>query len=114
MQGNMQVAQNVFQSSMQQFQQQTQAAQQMSRTLSEQSQSQQPAVQTPVQESTNMYSDFLNTTMSFYQQGMQAWAQAAQQGMQAVPARPRNRDRTGHQPGRPAVESTGSPERFLR
>ncbi len=63
----------------------------MSQTLSEQSQSQQPAVPTLVQESTNMYSDFLNTTMSFYQQGMQ-----------------------GLGPGRPAVESTGSPERFLR
>ncbi len=84
MQGNMQLAQNVFQSSMQQLQQQTQAAQQMSRTLSEQSQSQQPAVQTLVQESNNMYSDFLNTTMSFYQQGMQAWAQAAQQIVRAT------------------------------
>ena len=84
MQGNMQLAQEVFQSSMQQLQQQTQAMQQMTQTLSEQAQSQQPAIQTLVQESANTYSDFLNSAMSFYRQGMQAWSQVAQQSMQAA------------------------------
>ena len=103
---NLRLTQDFFQNWIQTLQSQTEGNRQAAQTVQEQGDRQQQALQTLTQESTNAYSEFLNSTLSFYQeafrsatqvaqnnmqaasqatqQGMQAAGQAAQQGVQAV------------------------------
>ncbi|CAA9454316.1 MAG: hypothetical protein AVDCRST_MAG14-1360 [uncultured Rubrobacteraceae bacterium] len=81
---NLRLTQEFFQNWVQQLQSQTEGNQQAAQTIQEQSERQQQALQTLTQESTNAYSEFLNSALSFYQETLRSATQVAQNNMQAA------------------------------
>src|SRR4028118_1459371 len=81
---NLKLTQNFFQNWIGQVQSQTEGNRQAAQTVQEQSERQQQALQTLTQESTNAYSEFLNSAMSFYQETLRSATQVAQNNMQAA------------------------------
>jgi hypothetical protein len=91
---NLRLTQNFFQNWIEQVHNQAQITREAAQNLRDQGQRQREAVETFLQESTNTYSEYLNSALSFYQEAlstatqvtkgnMQQAAQATQQGMQA-------------------------------
>jgi len=81
---NLRLTQNFFQNWIQTLHSQTEGNRQAAQTVQEQSERQQQALQTLTQESTNAYSEFLNSAMSFYQETLKSATQVAQNNMQAA------------------------------
>jgi hypothetical protein len=92
---NLRLTQNFFHNWIEQVNHLTQGTREATGTLRDQGQRQREAVQTLSQEGTNVYSEFLNSALSFYQEtlstatqvaqgSMQQAAQATQQGVQAA------------------------------
>ncbi len=81
---NLRLTQNFFQNWIQTLQSQTEGNRQAAQTVQEQSERQQQALQTLTQESTNAYSEFLNSALSFYQETLRSATQVAQNNMQAA------------------------------
>ncbi|HZG63106.1 MAG TPA: hypothetical protein VEY13_06285, partial [Rubrobacteraceae bacterium] len=81
---NLRLTQDFFQNWIQTLQSQTEGNRQAAQTVQEQSERQQQALQTLTQESTNAYSEFLNSGLSFYQETLRSASQVAQNNMQAA------------------------------
>ncbi len=113
---NLKLTQDFFQNWVEQLQSQTEGNQQAAQTVQEQSERQQQALQTLTQESTNAYSEFLNSALSFYQEtlksatqvarnNMQAASQATQQGVQAAGQAGQQNAETAGQAGQQNAET---------
>ena len=94
---NAQLAQNFFQNFVEQLQNQAQGAEQVTEDLWQQGDQQRQAFETLAQASIDAYNDFLNSSLSFYQETLSSYQQAFRQGMQAVE--------------QPKQESASTPER---
>ncbi len=81
---NLRLTQDFFQNWIQTLQSQTEGNRQAAQTVQEQGDRQQQALQTLTQESTNAYSEFLNSALSFYQETLRSATQVAQNNMQAA------------------------------
>ncbi len=81
---NLRLTQDFFQNWIQTLHSQTEGNRQAAQTVQEQSDRQQQALQTLTQESTNAYSEFLNSALSFYQETLRSATQVAQNNMQAA------------------------------
>ena len=87
---NLRLTQDFFQNWIQTLQSQTEGNRQAAQTVQEQSERQQQALQTLTQESTNAYSEFLNSALSFYQETLRSATQVTQDNMQTA--------QEGHEP----------------
>ena len=81
---NLRLTHNFFQNWIHTLQSQTEGNRQAAQTVQEQSERQQQALQTLTQESTNAYSEFLSSGLSFYQEAFRSATQVAQNNMQAA------------------------------
>jgi len=81
---NLRLTQDFFKNWIQQLQSQTEGNRQAAQTVQEQSERQQQALQTLTRESTNVYSEFLNSGLSFYQETLRSATQVAQNNIQAA------------------------------
>src|SRR3954454_14634735 len=79
---NLRLTQNFFQNWIEQVHNQAQGTREVAQALQGQGQRQREAVETLGQEGTNVYSEFLNSALSFYQEALSTASQAAQSNMQ--------------------------------
>jgi methylthioribose-1-phosphate isomerase len=79
---NLRLTQNYFNNWMEQVNNLTQGTRDTTQNLQEQGQRQREAVETLSQEGTNVYSDFLNSALSFYQEALSTAMQLSQQNLQ--------------------------------
>src|SRR5215210_3621456 len=83
---NLRLTQNFFQNWIEQLHNQAQGTREATQNLRDQGQRQREAVETLSQEGTNVYSEFLNSALSFYQETLSTATQAAQGTKQGVQA----------------------------
>src|SRR5215210_624255 len=83
---NLRLTQNFFQNWIEQVNNRAQGTREAAETLRDQGQRQREAVETLSQEGTNVYSEFLNSALSFYQETLSTATQAAQGTKQGVQA----------------------------
>src|SRR5918998_9779 len=81
---NLKLTQNFFQNWIEQVNNQAQGTRVATQNLAEQGQRQREAFETLYQETTNTYSQFLNSALSFYQEALSTATQVAQQNAQAA------------------------------
>jgi hypothetical protein len=93
---NLRLTQNFFQNWIEQLNNQAQGIREATQNLQEQGQRQRGAFETLSQEGTNVYSEFLNSAMSFYQEALNTAAQVGQQNLQL-----------GAQAAQQVIEATG-------
>lgn len=79
---NLRLTQSFFQNWLEQVHGQTQDTLKATQSLQEQGQRQREAFETLSGEATNVYSEFLNSTLSFYQETLNTASQAAQSNIQ--------------------------------
>ena len=79
---NLRLTQNFFENWMEQLQTQTQGNRQATQNLKEQGQRQREAFETLSREATNAYSEFLNASLSFYQEALSRAMQIARGNLQ--------------------------------
>jgi hypothetical protein len=80
--GNLRLTQNVFNNWIEQVNNQAQGTREATRLLRDQGQRQQEAAQRLYQETTNTYSEYLNSALLFYREALSTVTQVAQQNMQ--------------------------------
>src|SRR5918995_2855998 len=76
---NLRLTQNFFNNWIEQVNNLAQGTREAAQNLQEQGQRQREAVETLTEEGTNAYSEFLNSTLSFYQEALNAATQVGQQ-----------------------------------
>src|ERR671917_2421572 len=79
---NLRLTQNFFNNWIEQVNNQAQGTREATQNLQEQGQRQREAVETLTQEATNAYSEYLNSTLSFYQEALSTATQVGQQNIQ--------------------------------
>ena len=102
---NLRLTQNFFQNWIEQVNNQAQGIREATQGLAEQGQRQREAFETLSEEGTNVYSEFLNSAMSFYQEAMSTATQMAQGNMQQAAQATQQGMQAASQAGQQAIEA---------